>query len=186
MTTKLSKWAPARPIVATHRNARYQRIIHRWLAHWIPSGRQTSNLAIIVDYKSLRWWPLYFCDFCIFAFFAKVLDFEGLSMETFIRLWPILNIDSPRASNELTNEVWHVGIGRWGACHQMGPRMWILTDFQDCEISQKSANSWILLTLRGLILHKLLEHNWTPHIIKVVSEALEHISIWAVQLCSSG
>ena len=81
-----------------------------------------------------------FCDFCIFA---KVLDFEGLSMETFIRLWPILNFDSPRASNELTNEVWHVGIGRWGACHQMGPRMWILTDFQDCEISQKSANSWI-------------------------------------------
>ena len=46
-----------------------------------------------------------FCDFCIFAFFAKVLDFEGLSMETFIRLWPILNFDSPRAPNELTNEV---------------------------------------------------------------------------------
>ena len=46
-----------------------------------------------------------FCDFCIFAFSAKVLDFEGLSMETFIRLWPILNFDSPRASNELTNDV---------------------------------------------------------------------------------
>ena len=87
----------------------------------------------------------YFLRFCVFfRVFAKVLDFAGMSMETFIRLWPILNFDSPRASNELTNDVWYVGIGRWGACQQMGPRMWILTDFQDCEISQKSANSYLL------------------------------------------
>ena len=125
--------------------------IHRWLAHGVRSGRQTSNSC-----KSLA--AAYFCDFFYFhdfvdfRFFAKVLDFVGMSMETFIRLWPILYFGSPRASNELTNDVWCVGIGRWGARQQMGPRMWILTDFKDCEISQKSANSWILLTLRGQIL----------------------------------
>ena len=72
----------------------------------------------------------YFDDFVDFRVFAKVLDYAGMSMETFIQLWPILNFDSPRASNELTNDVWYVGIGRWGACQQMGPRMRILTDFQ--------------------------------------------------------
>ena len=47
----------------------------------------------------------YFYDFVDFTIFAKVLDFAGMSMETFIRLWPILNFDSPGASNELTNDV---------------------------------------------------------------------------------
>ena len=47
----------------------------------------------------------YFHDFVDFSIFAKVLDFVDMSMETFIRLWPIMNFGSPRASNELTNDV---------------------------------------------------------------------------------
>ena len=43
-----------------------------------------------------------FYDFVDFSIFAKVLDFVGMSMETFIRLWQILYFGSPRAFNELT------------------------------------------------------------------------------------
>ena len=69
-----------------------------------------------------------------FSIFAKVLDFVGMSMETFIRLWQFLYFGSPRAFNELTNDVWYADIGRWGVRQYVGARRLILTVFGHFEV----------------------------------------------------
>ena len=98
---KQSKFAPESPAAATHPGGRHQRIIHGWLAHGMPSGRQTSSPLNIASYvtitKPRKFDILSFC--AIFAVFDEVLDFVDLSMEIFIHLLANSEFVGPRASH---------------------------------------------------------------------------------------
>ena len=113
MTTKLSKWAPARPIAAAHRNARYQRIIHRWLAHWIPSGRQTSNLSTIVKKSPLMTFLfLRFLHFCVFCESTRLWRPEYGDFYTIMANFEFWQPEGTQWANQRGMIRWYRALGR--------------------------------------------------------------------------